>query len=106
MVDGNIYINTFSHCETLKIILHIRGTATYENGDKTKRQLLAQGDYYRYYQMSDRNSRHISRDVWNFWRYVQIFIYLFIPRFLAEPLKTFCGILEPRLGNAVIGSYN
>ena len=88
MVDGNIYINTFSHCETPETILH-----TYENGYKTKRQLLAQGDYYKCYQISDRNSRHISRDVWNFWLYVQIFIYLFICSTIA------CGTLKDVLWN-------
>ena len=34
-----------------------------------------------------------ARDIWNFPQYFKITKFLYIPRFLAEPLTVFCEIL-------------
>ena len=49
----------------LKQFFKSRGTSAYEN--IIKRRLLAHGDYSQYYQLPDKNFRHISRYIHNFY---------------------------------------
>ena len=48
-----------------------------------------------YLQFPDKNSRDISRKIYNFLRYLKKLV--FIPLFLSEPLTTFCGTLREKL---------
>jgi len=82
-------LNNFSYCEQL---LHIK-TDTIEfiiilimnypaPSPKTKEAVGSVRRFLQYCQLSNKNSRDISRHICNFSRYFKIFIYLFIARFL------------------------
>lgn len=48
-------------------------------------------------QLSDKSSCNISKDIWYFSPYFIFYIYIYIPRFLSEPLTIFCGTLNEKL---------
>ena len=83
--------HTHTHTQTRALVYIYIYSATYENGNKIDRQLLAQGDHYKYCQMSERNSRHIFEGHIEFLTVCDklLFIYSTIP----------CGIPENVLRN-------
>jgi hypothetical protein len=76
-----------------KIIFHIASNMEghLQGKKKTKRQLVTHGNYSSTANYRTKNSRGISKNIWNFSRHFKIFTYLFY-EFLAEPAAMFCEI--------------
>lgn len=71
------------------------------SGQKTEAEGSARG-IHQYYQLTDKNSRDISSNIWNFSRYLKMFcVFTRIPRLRAEPPTVFCGTMRGKMVHTV-----